>query len=316
VKFKRLLIVFILITQVGFQSFSKGKEMKEGKLEDGLDIILQYYIDQSIMTNPGEYAYLYQKLPSDVSELCEVVQGVMLHIFWTQGYGVELAEERKKEVQMRKVEDMLARIIELDDRPINLMRDPSLKVVGNCRDFSLFLCSLLRNKGIPARARCGFATYFTLGEYGDHWICEYWNSNEKRWVKVDAQLDSLQIETLKIDFNPHDLPAGKFLTAGETWRLCRAGDIDPELCGIFDLKGLWFVAGNVMRDFIALNKLEVLPWDCNVIMEARGTQLDHEDYVTLDKLAELTITGNIAFFKIRELYEFEEALRMPVDWEP
>jgi hypothetical protein len=316
VKNKRLLIILILITQFGFQPFGKGKEMKEGKLEDSLDVILQYYTDQSIMTNPGEYVYLYQKLPSDVSELCEVVQGVMLHIFWTQGYGVELSEERKEEVQIRKVEDMLARIIELDERPINLMRDPSLKVVGNCRDFSLLLCSLLRHRGIPARPRCGFATYFTPGRYEDHWICEYWNSDEERWVKVDAQLDSLQIETLKIDFNPHDLPAGKFLTAGETWQSCRSGDIDPDYCGIFELKGLWFVAGNVMRDFMALNKLEVLPWDCNVIMEARGTQLDHEDYVTLDKVAELVTAGNSTFTEIRSLYESNPALRMPADWEP
>ena len=31
--------------------------------------------------------------------------------------------------------------------------------------------------------------------------------------------------------------------------------------GIFDLRGLWFVAGNVMRDFAALNNMEMLPWD-------------------------------------------------------
>ncbi|UCG93268.1 MAG: transglutaminase domain-containing protein [candidate division WOR-3 bacterium] len=290
--------------------------MSKKQSEDNLNDILNYYTAHSIMTDPGNYAHLYEDLPADISELCKVVQGVMIHVFWTQGYGVELSEERKKEVQMRTVEDMLARIIELDERAINSTREPDLRVVGNCRDFSLLLCSFLRHRDIPARARCGFGTYFTPGKYEDHWICEYWNSQEKRWVMVDAQLDSLQLTVLKIDFNTHDLPQGKFLTAGETWQLCRSGKIDPDLCGIFDMKGLWFVAGDVMRDFMALNKLEILPWDCNELMKAHGEQLSHEDYVLLDKLAGLTTAGSNAFLEIRALYDSTPALRMPTDWRP
>ncbi len=288
--------------------------MSTKKSEDNLNELLNYYTSHSIMTDPGNYAHLYEDLPTEISELCKVVQGVMIHVFWSQGYGVQLSEERKKEVQMRKVEDKLARIIELDDRSIKSTRDPDLRVVGNCRDFSLLLCSFLRHKGIPARARCGFGTYFTPGKYEDHWICEYWNSQEKRWAMVDAQLDSLQLTVLKIDFNPHDLPAGKFLTAGETWQLCRTGKIDPDLCGIFDMKGLWFVRGNVVRDIMSLNRLEVLPWDGNDLMDGPEKKVTDEEFGLLDKVADLTTAGNSAFSEMKSLYESTPALQMPKDW--
>jgi len=51
---------------------------------------------------------------------------------------------------------------------------------------------------LPARARCGFGTYFWRGRFEDHWICEYWTG--ARWARVDAQLDEVQRRVLGIDF--------------------------------------------------------------------------------------------------------------------
>jgi hypothetical protein len=48
---------------------------------------------------------------------------------------------------------------------------------------------MLQSQGKPARARCGFGRYFKAGWYEDHWICEYWNDEQGRWIMVDAQLD-------------------------------------------------------------------------------------------------------------------------------
>ena len=117
-------------------------------------VMLEYYSTQGIITDPGKYAYLYEGLPSDVEKLAEVVQGVMIHIAHAHRYGVELSEERRKEIFMRKVEEMLGRIIELDTRPITQVRNPEKRFVGVCRHYAVFICSLLRHKGIPSRARC------------------------------------------------------------------------------------------------------------------------------------------------------------------
>lgn len=98
---------------------------------------------------------------------------------------------------------------------------------------------MLRAQGVPARARCGFGTYFWPGRYEDHWVREYWNG--ERWVSVDAQLDELQRGKLGIVFDPLDLPPGQFVPASCAWQMCRSGEADAEKFGIFDMHGLWFI---------------------------------------------------------------------------
>ncbi|UCD06547.1 MAG: transglutaminase domain-containing protein [candidate division WOR-3 bacterium] len=296
-------------------SLLRGQSInEEDDIEEDVMDILDYYKQPGMMTSITEYADMLGDLPAGISGLCRVVQGTMLHVFWAEEYGVELTEDRKKEVNLRRVEDMLVRIAELDERPITEARRPEARVVGNCRDYAVFLCALLRSMGIPARARCGFATYFTPGKYEDHWICEYWNAEDERWVQVDTQLDSLQLDYLKIDFDPHDLPAGKFLNGGQAWQLCRSGEVDPDLFGIFDMKGLWFVQGDLVRDFMALNKVEVLPWDCNELMGGPDLETAPEDYKLLDRIADLICTGDDVFSDLRLIYESNDRVRMPADW--
>lgn len=306
-------MIVALVLHCTCEPSGKGAQVQ---VDENLSTMFAYYTQQSLITDPGEYAHLYADLPSEIPALCTVTQNTLLHVFWIPAYDVELSEERKKEVQIRTVAGMLARIAELDDRPVTVARTPEKRLVGNCRDFTVFLCSMLRHKGIPARARCGFARYFTPGKYEDHWVCEYWNADEKRWVQVDAQLDSIQIKTLKIDFSPCDVPGDKFLNGSKVWKGCRAGTIDPALCGIFEMRGLWFVQGDLVRDFMALNRLEILPWDCNELMPGPEQRATDADYVLLDNVAALGTAGNESFAKLRALYDSTGALHMPADWKP
>lgn len=41
--------------------------------------ILSFYRTHSPMTDPGEYAYLYDELPDDFEQLFQVIHGVLLH---------------------------------------------------------------------------------------------------------------------------------------------------------------------------------------------------------------------------------------------
>jgi len=170
----------------------------------------------------------------------------MIHIFWAEQYGVQLAGPRRDEVQLRSVARKLERIIELDPRPLAEAREPDKRLVGNCRDFSLMLTTMLRYQGVPARARCGFARYFIPNHFEDHWVCEYWSTAHNRWVLVDAQLDTLQVGKLGVCFDPLDVPRDEFIVGDKAWQMCRAGQADPDTFGIADLHGLWFVRGNLV----------------------------------------------------------------------
>ena len=278
---------------------------------------LQYYATYSVMTDPGEYRHLFECLPAGVPALCGVVQGLILHAHWMERYGVEPSEEREQETNLRRVIRQLARILELDSSPLSVARSPEKRAVGTCRDFSTFLAAFLRHQGIPARARCGFGTYFMPGRSEDHWTCQYWNADVTRWVTVDAQIDQLQRNALNIGFDTLDMPEGQFLMAGQAWQLCRAGEADPQTFGIFDMHGMWFIAGNLVRDLLSLNKIELLPWDVwGMMAEFKQEELSQAYMEDMDRVAALTLAGNETFPEIRAFYENEERLRPAADWEP
>ncbi len=270
-----------------------------------------YYATPGQMTAPGALAALLDPLPADVATLTRVVQGLLIHIFWARRYGVELDETRQQEVQIRALAPKLERIVELDPRPLAETRPPARRLVGNCRDFSVTLAGLLRHKGIPARARCGFGRYFETGHYEDHWVGEVWNAAAGRWVLVDAQMDALQRGVLDLPFDPLDVPRDQFITGGAAWQLCRSGQADPDAFGIHDMHGLWFVRGNLVRDVAALNKMELLPWDVWGLAAGNDVTLTTDDMTALDEMATLSGGDAAGFDRVHAWYETDARWRVP-----
>jgi len=172
----------------------------------------EYYASQGQISNPGHFATYLDALPVDVPLIVKAIQGLMLHLLWASRYGITLNRIREEEANLRTISDRLEKILELSDMPLSEPLNLSKKTVGTCRGFTLLLTSILRQRGIPARARAGFGTYFMDGTFEDHWVCEYWLAEEDRWVMVDPQFDELQMEVLKIDFDPLDMPKIKFVT--------------------------------------------------------------------------------------------------------
>lgn len=274
---------------------------------------LRYYATPGPMTDPGRYGELLDGLPADIPALVRAVQGLIIHGFWADQYGVELDDTRRGELQLRVVEKQLGRILELDPRPLTEARVPAQRLVGNCRDFSVMLTTLLRHQGLPARARCGFGAYFLPNHYEDHWVGEYWNAAEQRWVRVDAQLDELQQRKLGLAFDPLDVPRDQFITGGRAWTMARAEGADPDTFGIHDMHGLWFIRGNLVRDVAALNKVELLPWDIwgLAYVEGGDEALSAADLAALDEMAALSSGDAPDFDRLRGCYEADPRWRVP-----
>lgn len=190
---------------------------------------------------------------------------------------------------------------DLDPRPLSEPRPLEHKQVGNCRDYSLLLVSMLRHQGVPARARCGFAIYFIPNHYEDHWVAEYWDAGRERWVLMDSQLDEFQCRELGVNFDPLDVPRDQFIVAGAAWNLCRFGTADPDSFGIFDMKGLSFIRCNL------------LPWDCwglTLAYALDDDKLNADDLALLDRAASL-IEGDVPdITRTRNLYEADPRLRV------
>ncbi len=269
-----------------------------------------YYAKVGTITDPGQFVGLFDELPSEIAELCKIVQGLLVHVFWAERYGEKLTAERSAEAGLRHVEKMLARLQEIKGGPITESRQLSDRVVGNCRTFSVLLAAMLQSQGRPARARCGFGRYFTPGWHEDHWICETWSERQKRWIMVDAQLDAFQCRELKVKFDPLDVPRDQFIVAGKAWQHCRSGAADPDKFGIFDMHGLWFIRGNLVRDVAALNKVELLPWDGWGLIDCSDDEITQEQLILLDDIASKTY-DEVNFATVRETYETNKGLNVP-----
>jgi len=275
--------------------------------------IFDFYSRPGAMSSARKYAALLERLPNDVAALVRIVQGLTLHEFVASSlYGVA-SEHRKNESHIRELERMLDRLLSIDGRSLDVARPPERRLVGVCRHFVVLLLAMLRAKHVPARCRCGFGSYFNPGFFEDHVVCEYWNAAERRWVLVDPQFDEAWRSALKIEHDILDVPRDKFLIAGDAWLQCRTGGANPARFGIFkaDLRGLWFIAANLVHDVAALNKMEMLRWDVWGAMPRPHAALKKNELVFFDQLAALTHQPDVSFDELRTLYERDDHVRVP-----
>lgn len=269
---------------------------------------LQFYAKHDALTDPGGFACLYDELPAEPSALCDVISGLIVHTSWATKYGIPPETPMPRETQ--PVAERLRLTRAVFDGSLLTPRPPGQRTFGTCRDFALLLCSILRHHAVPARVRCGFATYFANRRYTDHWICEYWMADENRWAKADAQLDGFQRADLGIEFDCADLPRGSFLTAGEAWTSARSGAAPPGAFGHGETEGLWFLQVNLHRDLLALANRQMSAWDTWRVAQESARQLSGLDLTAGDRLAENT-AAHVASGRIAALSAMSTTCRTP-----
>lgn len=266
------------------------------------------YVEPGRMTSLGRFAPQFSGL-STLQQTTAVGHGLLIHEHIAPNYGVHLSDHERRSVHMRRIEDVLEHAVSIDDAPLVEARPPANRAAGNCRHFTVLLVALLRAQGVAARARCGFGMYFRDGLGEDHWVAEYWNSDESRWVLVDGQIDAKQREMFGIQFDVTDVPRDRFLVAADAWRRCRAGKADPDTFGLSFLNeaGYWWIAANMVRDAAALENVEVLPWD---VWGAMPEPEDPVDMDLFDELAAATIDPDSTVDARLRLMR-DERLRVP-----
>lgn len=271
---------------------------------------LTYYTEPRPFTDPGAHRDSLHTLPSDIPALLEALHGLLIHEHLTWAYGVEHRPEHNRAANLRHAEDLLALLL-ADGRPLTEPREPGERLGGTCRDFTVLAVAALRAYGLPARARCGFGTYFAVPTNEDHWGAGHWNAEHGRWVLVDAQVDNRQRELFGTDIDVTNVPRNQFIVAGEAWRRCRAGEDDANRYGLTITQefGAWWIAANLIRDVAALSNIEMLPWDIwGAIPEPEHT-IGPDLSELLDRLATLTADPATAA-DTRPLYR-DDRLRVP-----
>lgn len=278
--------------------------------------VLSYYAEQGPVTDPGGSSGRLADLPADVASLRRAALGLVLHYRDEDPALHGIPEERLSEVDSRYTAKMLGRLFELDGRPLTEERTPERRLLGCCRDFTVLFVTMARHKGIPARARVGFATYFVEGFNVDHEVAEVWDAGEGRWRLVDPMLgDGFTDGTDGAALDPLDVPRDRFLVGGLAWRMCREGEADPETflvdpgLEVEQTRGWSYLRHNLVHDLAALNKAEMVLWDYWGLMEREPPSA--EDLALLDRVAEVILSGDGSSREARSLYEGEPGLRVP-----
>ena len=281
-----------------------------GRDHEGVDLdVLEFYAAPGRFTDVRGCGFS----SSDVGAVVDVVQGLLLYDVVAQPfYGVELTTQQAATIHERDSAAMLSAVRAVDGRPLAEPRPARSRVGARCHAFSRMTVAFLRAAGMPARARCGFGTYFRSGWLEDHWVAEHWDESEGRWRMVDAQLDATWREKIGFTGDPVAITDEQFVTAGHAWQAWRRGDVDAGTCGLSSIgeHGPHWIAGNLRLDLASLNKVEMLPWDVWGEGWEPGTTPTPEQLDLYDAVAAVTVEPDARFGDLRSTYETDTRLRM------
>lgn len=249
------------------------------------------YTAHSAYTDPGRYGGLLEALPAEIRPLTTVVRNLVVHY---RASGIDFPPERLAEIDLRWVEAMLERDQQRFGAPLGEPRPEADRLAGCCRDFTLLTVAALRQRGVPARSRIGFANYLGADFHRDHVIAEYWDG--VRWVFVDAQLDPAgdwPFDTCDVPWLVGAKPVRppQLETAAQVWTAFRRGELDENLYGVapgMPIGGAWFIRNYVLMELAHRQRDELLLWDGWGVM---GRQLDG-DLGLIDEIAALLLAAD------------------------
>jgi hypothetical protein len=216
------------------------------------------------------------------------MEGLVVHVAIARAFGQAVPPAAEGDRLLRRTSRLLDEALRRDGRALTRSRDLQNKLFGNCHEFALLATSTLRENGVPARLRVGYASYLAPGLWEDHWVCEHWTGS--RWAILDAQLGSKTRSRLNSSFDVSDVPAEAWRSAASTWRAIRRGEIDPARCGVSfaGVSGAWFVASAVLHDAAALAGIETVPGDAwgPALAFGRVRQVTEDQARNIDVLSE------------------------------
>ncbi len=204
------------------------------------------YAQHTGVSRPGEHATLLRALPADPRRLVPHLRNVLGHHTRAEGFaaGTGRADDG---TELRPVRSLLDRITAVDDRPWHLPRRPGSRLVVDCRSLAVVMCAVLREHGVPARVRFGFAGYLAPGHWQSHVVCEHLTGGG--WVRTDP------------DIGLFDLGIDDFVDAGQAWRGAWGTDLADRYGYSAELRGRWTLRYELARDLAALTGFEPLTSD-------------------------------------------------------
>lgn len=284
-------------------------------------MVLDHYLKYGLFTYPGLYEDYLKTLPDDIKELGELLRKNFLHRTTLDAGNIGTNYDMKygdmtKMPWWRQAEDdnlttaaaMLAEFLRRDQNGLTPERKVEDKLVLTCRYVAILMASILKAKGIPARVRSGFASYFErTKDAWDHWITQYWKESEQRWVTIDV--DGSWHRT---GFDMYDMPNEKFDYSADAWLDVRQGKRDGNhFRNAGGSDGLVAISWELFYDFHCLMNNEILYVHVpEITLLSNFKNLDEKKLKEIDDLAILMQTPETNFDKLYHIWETNKEYRL------
>ena len=282
--------------------------------------IYQRYLETSIYTDVGIYRDFILSLPNDIPAIGMLVCDQITHpsMYFTEpspyledtyyGKFTSYPKHRFKnedELYITAI-SMIAGILRLDKTGFTKNRDVTKRITVSCRQASVLFSAILKAKGIPCRSRAGFMDFGDTGDsYMEHWVNEYWDYTENRWVLADV--DGYYEYEYRFGYSQFDLPRRKFVTASEAWLGLRKNTLQKKL-DVFSPNILEGVCEYLFMDFHALMNNEIF-YSYQPLYLRGGIQiLNGNELRELDMLAELLTAPDKNMKQLEHLLATNEKL--------
>lgn len=287
-------------------------------------LILEHYKKTGTYTYAGNYKEYFRSLPDDISTLGRLVCSQVIHrVTLKEGNTNANASllygdmNRYPWYRMRCEDDILvtapaltAELFRMDERGFVWDRKTENKIVVTCRYVSVLMSAILKAKGIPARSRAGFAPYFQQGISMDHWINQFYNEKENRWVTIDA--DGFYEESGMFSFQ-YDMPQDCFDWVAKAYLDVRSGKTDGRQYLYADGLGTCSLPALIrylIYDFHALMNNELTFSFLPAYLDGRLDKLTEAELEELDQLALWLLDPDRYFHELCGLWERERKFRI------
>lgn len=286
--------------------------------------VLNFYKQTSLYTDLGLYKNFMKNLPDDINDLCILQRKQIIHpvafgipnirkqsnCFWGDMTKVPITRLVYEDDLFPTAISMISELLR-KDKIYSVNRKAEDKINVTCRGEAILLAATLKAKGYSARVRSGFAPYIKYdGVSYDHWITEYYDEIKQRWVLVDADEHCPDHE---MGFDLNDIPRNKFIFGAEAYLGMRTGKYkteeiyyasDPATLGLkASIRGLFY-------DFHSLMNDEIIFLHLPKYIQDKNFELDEEEYIELDNLAELLLEPDKNFDKILDIWNNKSKFRI------
>lgn len=283
--------------------------------------LLDHYLQYGLFTYPGLYEDYLKTLPDDVKELGQLLRTNIIHRTTLDAGNVGSNADLKygdmtKIPWWRQAEDdylptataMLAEFFRRAQKGLTMERKVEDKLVLTCRYVSILMASVLKAKSIPARVRSGFGSYFEdTKDAWDHWITQYWNTQEDRWVTIDVDGS-----WHKTGFDMYDMPDGKFDFPADAWLNVRQKKVNENhFKNAGGEEGLITIAWELFYDFHCLMNNEIIYLHAPAFTKLdKFYKLSESKLKEIDKFATLMQKPDDNFYKLQEIWETNKEYRL------